>query len=152
MILQILLFITNQGDTKVDPDDQVMDVYSSYKNPDFEPTIIPIFVSARVLRQVFSDVFYSMANTKGVKNVFNGDIYNKVPAFSNKLVANGFFEVLGKMIVHSLIQSGPGFPHLSATIYRYLATRYLQIAIQKALCLDVDDIELAEYITRVSTF
>lgn len=120
LILQILFFITNQGDTKVDPDDQVMDVYS-YRNPDFEPIIIPIFVSARVLRQVFSDIFYSMANTKGVKNVFNGDTYNKVPAFSNELVANGFFEVLGKMIVHSLIQSGPGFPHLSPTIYRCLA-------------------------------
>ena len=143
---------------KVDQDDLVMDVYGFYKSADFDPTI-PIFVSLKgqpaidtggVLRQVFSDVFYSMANNEGVKNVFNGDKYNKVPAFSNELVVNGLFEVLGKMIAHSLIQSGPGFPYLSPTIYWYLATGDLQIAIQKASCLDVDDIELAEYVTRVS--
>ena len=143
---------------KVDQDDLVMDVYGFYKSADFDPTI-PIFVSLKgqpaidiggVLRQVLSDVFYSMANNEGVKNVFNGDKYNKVPAFSNELVVNGLFEVLGKMIAHSLIQSGPGFPYLSPTIYWYLATGDLQIAIQKASCLDVDDIELAEYVTRVS--
>ena len=50
---------------KVDQDDLVMDVYSFYKSPDFDPTI-PVFVllkgqpaidSGGVLRQVFSDVF-----------------------------------------------------------------------------------------------
>ena len=88
---------------KVDQDDLVMDVYSFYKSPDFDPTI-PVFVllkgqlaidSGGVLRQVFSDVFYAMANNKGIKNVFNGDKNSKVPAFSNELVVNGLFEVLG---------------------------------------------------------
>ena len=83
-----------------------------------------------------------MANNEGVKNVFNGDKYNKVPAFSNEQVVNGLLEVLGKMIAHSLIQSDPGFPYLSNTIYWYLATGGQQIAIQKTSCLDVDDIEL----------
>ena len=109
---------------KVDQDDLVMDVYSFYKSPDFDPTI-PVFVllkgqpaidSGNVLRQAFSDVFYAMANNEGIKNVFNGDKNSKVPAFSNELVVNGLFEVLGKMIAHSLIQSGPGFPYLSPTI------------------------------------
>ena len=95
---------------KVDQDDLVMDVYSFYKSPDFDPTV-PVFVllkgqpaidSGGVLRQVFSDVFYAMANNEGIKNVFNEDKNSKVPAFSN-----GLFEVLGKMIAHSLIQSGP---------------------------------------------
>ena len=88
---------------KVDQDDLVMDVYSFYKSPDFDPTI-PVFVllkgqlaidSGGVLRQVFSDVFYAMANNEGIKNVFNGDKNSKVPAFSNELVVNGLFEVLG---------------------------------------------------------
>ena len=135
-----------------------MDVYSFYKSPDFDPTI-PVFLllkgqpaidSGGAVRQVFGDLFYAMANNEGIKIVFNGDKNNKVPAFSNELVVNGLFEVLGKMIAHSLIQSGPGFPYLSPTIYWYLATGDLQIAIQKATCSDVDDIELAEYIKRVS--
>ncbi|KAK3755973.1 hypothetical protein QZH41_016831, partial [Actinostola sp. cb2023] len=143
---------------KVDQEDVVMDVYSFYKSPDFDPTI-PIFVSLKgqpaidtggVLRQVFSDVFYGMANNEGIKNVFNGDKNNKVPVFSNELVVNGLFKVFGKMIAHSLIQSDPGFPYLSPTIYWYLATGDLQIAIQKASCSDVDDIELAEYIERIT--
>ena len=66
-----------------------------------------------------------MANNEGIKNVFSGD-------------------------KNSLIQSGPGFPYLSPTIYWYLATGDLQTAIQKVTCSDVDDIELAEYIKRVS--
>ena len=41
----------------------------------------------------------------------------KVPVFSNELVVNGFFEVLGKMISYSLVQSGPGFPYLSLAVY-----------------------------------
>ena len=54
---------------------------SFYKSPDFDPTI-PVFVllkgqpaidSGGVLRQVFSDVFYAMANNEGIRNVFNGD-------------------------------------------------------------------------------
>ncbi|CAH3166093.1 unnamed protein product [Porites evermanni] len=106
-----------------------MDVYSFYQSPDFDPTI-PVFVllkgqpaidSGGVLWQVFSDVFYAMANNEGIKNAFNGDKNSKVPAFSNELVVNGLFEVLGKMIAHSLIQSE-----------------------------GVDDIELAEYIKRVT--
>ena len=70
----------------------------------------PAIDSGGVLRQLFSDVFYAMANNEGIKNVVNGDKNSKVPAFSNELVVNGLFEVLGKMIAHSLIQSSPGFP------------------------------------------
>lgn len=142
---------------KVEQDDMVTDVYSYYKSSDFDPTVA-IFVSLKgqpaidtggVLRQVFSDVFYNIANNDGFKNVFSGNEY-KVPVFSNELVVNGFFEILGKMIAHSLVQSGPGFPYLSPAIYWYLATGDLQIAIQKASCSDVDNRELADYISRVN--
>lgn len=104
---------------KLEQEDMVMDVYSYYKSPDLDPTVA-IFVSLKgqpaidtdgVLQQVFSDVFYSIANNEGFKNVFSGNEH-KVPVFRYELVVNGFFEVLGKMIAHSLIQAGPGFPYL----------------------------------------
>ena len=89
---------------KVDPDDQVMDVYSYYKSPDFD-ALAPISVYVKgqpavdaggVLRQVFGEVFTLLCNNEGIKHIFTGEPYRKVPVFSNELVVNGFFEVLGK--------------------------------------------------------
>lgn len=55
--------------------------------------------AGRVLRQVFSEVFLSVVNNKGgIKNVFTEENFRKVPVFTNELVVNGLFEVLGKMV------------------------------------------------------
>lgn len=142
---------------KVDPEDEVMDAYSYYKCTDFDP-LVPICVYLKgqpaiytggVLHQVFSNVFHALASNEVIKNIFVGSENKRLPAFRNKLVVNGFFETLGKMITHSLVQGGPGFPHLAPTIYRYLATGKLQLALQRASCADVDNHDLVEYITRV---
>ena len=142
---------------KVDPEDEVMDVYSYYKSSDFDP-LIPIFVYLKgqpaidtggVLRQVFSNVFHALANNEVIRNIFVGNEDRRLPVFSNELVVNGFFETLGKMIAHSLVQGGPGFPYLSPVIYWYLATGDLQVALERASCADVDSHDLVEYITRV---
>ena len=142
---------------KVDPEDQFMDVYSYYKSSDCDVLApISIFVKGQpaidtggVLRQVFSEVFLSLANNKCMKHIFTGEQFRKVPVFSNELVVNGFFEVLGKMISHSLVQGGPGFPYLSPAIYWYLATGDLQVALGKASCADVCNKELLKYIDQV---
>ena len=84
---------------KVDPKDEVMDVYSYYKSSDFDP-LIPIFVYLKgqpaidtggILRQVFSNVFYALANNEVIKNIFVGSEERRLPVFSNELVVNGFF-------------------------------------------------------------
>ena len=79
---------------KVDPDDQVMDVYSYYKSTDFDALVpISVFVKGQpavdtggVLRQVFGEVFVSLSNNEGIKHIFTGEPYRKVPVFSNELV------------------------------------------------------------------
>lgn len=103
----------------------MLDVYSFYKSPDFDPWIpISEFIKGQlaidtgsVLRQVFSEVFFSLSNNKVIKHLFIGETLQKVPFFSSELVVNGFFEVLGKIISHSFVQGGPGFPYLAPTIY-----------------------------------
>ena len=145
---------------KVDPEDQVMDVYSYYKSADFDALVpISVFVKGQpavdaggVLRQVFGEVFVSLCNNEGIKHIFTGEPYRKVPVFSNELVVNGFFEILGKMISHSLVQGGPGFPYLSPSIYWYLATGDLQTALAKASCADVQNNDLIQYIDKVNKF
>lgn len=133
---------------KIDPDDQVMDVFSYYKSPEFDQ-LIPIAMVVKgqpaidtggVLRQVFSEVFLSVVNKEGgLKNVFTGEDFRKVPVFTNELVVNRFFEVLGKMVAHSLIQCGTGFPYLAPAIYWYLATEDLQVSIGYASRTDVSN-------------
>ena len=112
---------------KVDPDDEVMDVYSHYKSTDFD-ALVPISVflkgqpavdTSGVLRQVFGEVFVSLFNNEGIKHIFTGQPYRKVPLFSNKHVVNDSFEILGKIIFHSLVQGGPGFPYLYKYKYKY---------------------------------
>lgn len=60
---------------KVDPEDQVMDVYSCYKSADFDALVpISVFVKGQpavdaggVLRQVLGEVFVSLSNNEGIK-------------------------------------------------------------------------------------
>lgn len=143
---------------KVDAEEQVMDVYSYYKSADFD-ALAPISVMVKgqpaidtggVLRQVFGEVFLSLCNNEGIKHIFTGEPYRRIPMYSNQLVVNGFFEVLGKIISHSLVQGGPGFPYLSPPIYWYLATADLQTALSKASCADVTNEVLLNYIDKVN--
>ena len=143
---------------KIDPDDQVMDVFSYYKSPEFDQ-FIPIAMVVKgqpaidtggVLRQVFSEVFLSVVNNEGgLKNVFTGEDFRKVPVYTNELVVNGFFEVLGKMVAHSIIQCGTGFPYLAPAIYWYLATEDLQVSIGYASRTDVSNKNLDLLIDQV---
>jgi len=143
---------------KIDPDDQVMDVFSYYKSPEFDQ-LIPIAMVVKgqpaidtggVLRQVFREVFLSIINNEGgLKNVFTGDDFRKVPVFTNELVVHGFFEVLGKMVAHSIIQCGTGFPYLAPAIYWYLATEDLQVSIGYASRTDVSNKNLDMLIDQV---
>lgn len=141
-----------------DTDDQVMYVHSYCKSPDFD-ALAPISVYVKgqpavdaggVQRQVFGEVFTLLGNNEGIKHILTGEPYRKVPVFSNEFVVNGFFEVLVKMISHSLVQSGPGFPYLSPAVYWYLATGDLQATLGKVSCADVTNKELLRYIEKVN--
>ena len=54
--------------------------------------------------------------------MFQGPYENLVPIYRSNNVLNGVFEVLRKMVTHSMIQGGPGFPYLSPIAYWYIAT------------------------------
>ena len=44
------------------------------------------------------------------------------PTHSPQVVFSGLIDIVGKIIAHSLVQGGPGFPFLSLPCYYYLAT------------------------------
>lgn len=52
---------------------------------------------------------------------FHGSTY-KSPVYNASVVASGMMKYIGTIIVHSILQDGPGFPVFSPSVYRYLAT------------------------------
>eukprot|EP00794_Sanderia_malayensis_P013447 gene13447-14828_t len=81
--------------------------------------------------------------------VFRGQNARLTPIYSSEHVLTGIFEVLGKMIAHSLVQGGPGFTYLAPGIFWYIATGDLSQAVGRSSFIDVGDIELAAFLERI---
>ena len=145
---------------KVDEDDVVMDFLQYYKSPKFDPKI-PITVRFRgqpgvdsggLLRQAFTSVFEAIAQNKvpGLK-LFTGQPTRLTPVYSGGNLLTQIFDTLGKMLAHSLVQDGPGFPYLAPAIYWYVATGDLNEGISRASAVDVVDEDLLMILDKVST-
>ena len=101
-----------------------------------------------VLRQAFTDVFHEIASGESYLRLFTGHSQRLTTIYSSEHVLPGVFEVLGKLITHSLVQGGPGFPFLAPAIYWYVATGDLSEAVARASCLDIGDMELVSLINK----
>ena len=142
---------------KLDEEDMLLDVLHHYKNPQFHPEKglrmclkgSSAIDTGGVLRQVYTKVFSAIADGRNGLTLFRGEPRRKVPVFSNEHVLTGMFEVLGKVIAHSLIQGGPGFPYLAPVIYSYISTGDLQIASMKVSVLDIKNQTLSVIIDKV---
>ena len=123
---------------RVDEDDIVNDAMAYYKRGDFDPRtplrIIyngqPAADSGGVLRQFFTDLLTKLANT-----YFVGE-EKKVPVYNSDILLCGIMKFIGIIIVHSLLQGGPGFPFLSKAVYWYVATGNVDAVVEH---LTVDD-------------
>ncbi|XP_022780115.1 uncharacterized protein LOC111321486 isoform X1 [Stylophora pistillata] len=142
---------------KVDREDTVMDFFQFYKSVHFDP-VIPIKVQINgepavdtggLLRQVFTDVFAELASGSSCLRLFRGMLARLTPVYSTEHLLTGVFKVLGKMIAHSLIQGGPGFPYLTPGIYWYIATGDLSEAVGRSSFVDIGDSELAGFVERL---
>ena len=143
---------------KVDREDLILDLFQYYKDPDFDPELQikiqfrrePAIDNGELLRQAYEDAFLALAKGDAGLKMFQGPYERLVPIYRSDNVLNGVFEVLGKMVAHSMIQGGPGFPYLSPVVYWYVATGDLQQGIARASVLDISDGILEDYVTRVS--
>ena len=70
--------------------------------------------------------------------------------YSSGILLSNIFETLGKMIGHSLLQQGPGFPYIAPAIYCYIATGDLNEAISRASRMDVVDAEFLMILDKVN--
>jgi hypothetical protein len=73
-----------------------------------------------------------------------------MPVYNANIVYSGIMKTLGKIIAHSIVQCGIGFPVLSPVCYWYLVTEDVGKAIGYANITDVRDIQYTEVITKVN--
>ena len=121
----------------IDREDLLSDAICYHKDPDFDPRK-RIRVCSKdqvaldtggVLRQFYSDVMVTLSQNGDHLKLFEGEAKRRLPLSRSEHVVSGIFEILGKMIVHSLVQGGPGFPYLAPVVYSYISTGDLQAAL-----------------------
>ena len=113
----------------VDQDDIFNDAIAFYKDSAFDPEVplrMTFMNQAAVdgggrLRHFFTDLYSCFTQGKPVP-LFLGEFGQMSPTHSPQVVFSGLIEIVGKIIAHSLVQGGPGFPFLSRPYYYYLAT------------------------------
>ena len=144
---------------KVDEEDVAIDLLQYYKSSEFDPKIQlvirfrsqPGVDSGGLLRQAFTSAFEAIAQNQVPRlKLFTGPPNRLTPMYSTGNLLSSIFETLGKMIGHSLIQQGPGFPYLAPAIYCYIATGDLNEAISRASRVDVMDAELLMILEKVN--
>jgi hypothetical protein len=140
----------------IDHDDLFNDAVAFYKNVAFDPetplriTFIdqPAIDGGGLLRQFFTDLFSCIIEGKPM-SLFLGECGRKCPTHSPQVVFSGMIEIVGKIIAHSLVQGGPGFPFLSLPCYYYLATGDVIGAMAYCDPWDIPDVITRQWILKV---
>ena len=143
----------------VDEKTALADAMLVYKNPAFDETrpLTIKFGNQPALdvggpkREFFTRVFQELTHDDNSLHLdlFEGPPDRLMPRYSAPLVYSGVFNAVGKMIAHSIVQCGIGFPHLSPPAYWYLITGDVSKAVGYCCIADVKDVQAAAIIERV---
>ena len=117
---------------KIDEEDLLEDAMVYYKAEEFDPTKrLRIVYSGKsaadaggVVRQFYTQLLCAVS-----KQFFQGLDY-RTPIYSSDVVAAGVMKLVGVMVVHRILQGGPGFPIFSPAVYNYLCKGDLQEAVK----------------------
>ena len=95
-----------------------------------------------VIRQFYTQLLKVIADT-----FFQGDTYRS-PVYNCDMVASGVMKLVGTIIVHSVLQGGPGFPIFSPGVYNYLAKGKLN-EVMEAITIKDCSSHMEHFITKV---
>ena len=145
---------------KVDEDNLLMQALSIYKDPKFDPTrpLTITFENQPAVdiggpkREFYTQLFHGIVTSDGsvVPLMFEGAEGRLMPSYNSSVVYTGMMKIMGKIIAHSIVQCGVGFPYLSPVCYWYLITGDVSKAISYGNTEDVRDIEYADLIHKVT--
>ena len=139
----------------VSQDSVLNDAIAYYKKPSLNMSN-PIMVKYRDMpamdaggpsRQFYCDVLSRM---KEDLNILEGPPKRLIPVYSSSVLASDMLKILGRIIVHSLLQEGPGFPFLNPFVFWYLVSDSADVAVNYVLVSDLQT-PVAEMINKVKT-
>ena len=126
-VLRAVKMSTRIAQITINPNNILADELRVYKHTDFDPSI-PIEVSfvrqpaidlGGVRRQFFSSFIKELATQL---HLFEGEYEQGrlLPSRNHEAIISGTFKMFGKVIVHSVLMEGPGFPCFPPAVYRYI--------------------------------
>ena len=80
----------------------------------------PVVDVGGVRKQFMSDVFNFFSTSKAMR-LFEGPANRLRPVFRQSSISSGMLLLVGKMVGHSIVMDGQGFPFLSPACYYYMA-------------------------------
>lgn len=140
----------------IDPNDVIADTIAYYKTPHFDGSkrLRISFIGqpgidvGGVSRQFFQDAIEGIASCPEYR-LFEGPENWKLPAYNSTALYSGLFEVLGRLVGHSILQTSIGYPSLAPPMYWYIATGDIQKALPYIKINDIIDEEVQEYVSKV---
>lgn len=94
------------------------------------------------MRQFFTQLLAAITDS-----FFQGKEYRS-PIYNSDTVASGLMKLVGTIIVHSILQGGPGLPIFSPGIYYYLAKGNVEEAL-KGLTVTDCSLQMKHLIEKV---
>ena len=134
-------FCNEREKLKVDEEDLLNDAFAYYKDSTFDPKkkvrVIyrgqPAADTGGITRQFYTQLLQLIC-----KDFFHGDDF-KSPIYNSEIVASGMTKLIGTIIMHSILQGGPGLPVFSPSVHHYLASGDIETIVQRIsirlLCL-----------------
>ncbi len=137
----------------VSEDNFLSDTVAYYKSPSLDmsrPVSVvyegmPGVDIGGVRRQLFTDVLKAL---KEQVPMFEGPEYRLLPIYSTSTQTSELHTILGRVIVHSLLLGGPGFPFLAPSVYWYVVSGSSEVAMEHITVADMTP-PVAEVINKV---
>lgn len=142
----------------IDPNDIIGDTIAYYKTPTFDglKKLRISFIGqpgidvGGVSRQFYQDAIEAIASCSEYR-LFEGPENRKQPSYNSTALYSGLFEVLGRLVGHSIVQASIGFPCLAPPVFWYVATGDIQKALPYVSLNDIFDEEVQDYVNKVFT-
>ena len=101
-------------------------------------------------RQFFTDLFLAASTgANGIPGLLEGWNGQKLIAYNSKICSCDLIEIFGKIVGHSIVQTGLGLSCLAYTIYYYICTSKIENAVPYLTIAEVPCHQTKEYLTQV---
>ena len=137
--------------------DMLQQVVRKYKHPEFDITK-PLNVSfinepgvdaGGLTREYFHILMDRLQKPLGSLDLFEGRKGHLLPMHNYDLVSGGLFVMVGKMVLHSILNNCTGVPGLSPGVIAYVASGNRDAAVEHLTLEDVPDPVLQDKLRQV---